>query len=68
MSAILLCITPATGTVNRYKKETQQRAPGVKKGAMLLKTVKVPDEWRNSMGCEDVWPIFERFRVTGETQ
>lgn len=68
MTSPLICITPATGLIKRYKKETQQRAPGVKKGAMLAKTVKVPDEWRNSMGREDVWPMFERFRVTGETQ
>lgn len=68
MSAILLCITPATGMTGRYKKETQQRAPGIKKGAMLTKKVQVPDEWRNTMGREGVWPIFERFRVTGETQ
>lgn len=67
MTSPLICITPAAGIVSRYKKEKQQRAPGIKKGAMLTKKVQVPDEWRSSMGREDVWPIFERFRVTGET-
>lgn len=67
MTSPLICITPATGLINRYKKETQQRAPGVRKGAMLLKTVQVPDDYRNAMGREDVWPMFEKFRATGET-
>ena len=64
-NTVLLCLDTATGVIRRYQRSEFSHVSGVKP-PLLDSLCQVPAEWIGQLGRADVWPMIERFRLTGE--
>lgn len=61
----VLCYTPATGRIVRYAPVKTRCVAGLK-FEWNSTAVLVPEDWREGLGDPKVWPLLEKFRLTGE--